>query len=73
MKEKYDHRLLLKHLPSDLRVFLEHIQVYMIEKYFIHIYIHNVSIINFFCTFCHKSLVIFMIYGESIFVIMKYL
>lgn len=28
MKEKYDHRLLLKHLPSDLRVFLEHIQVY---------------------------------------------
>lgn len=27
MKEKYDHRVLLKHLPSDLRVFLEHIQV----------------------------------------------
>lgn len=27
MKEKYDHRLLLKHLPSDLRAFLEHIQV----------------------------------------------
>lgn len=27
MKEKYDHRLLLKHLPADLRVFLEHIQV----------------------------------------------
>ncbi|XP_033224062.1 tau-tubulin kinase homolog Asator isoform X3 [Belonocnema kinseyi] len=26
MKEKYDHRLLLKHLPSDLRSFLEHIQ-----------------------------------------------
>ncbi|XP_043249796.1 tau-tubulin kinase homolog Asator isoform X2 [Colletes gigas] len=26
MKEKYDHRLLLKHLPSDLRVFLDHIQ-----------------------------------------------
>ncbi|XP_026462717.1 tau-tubulin kinase homolog Asator-like, partial [Ctenocephalides felis] len=26
MKEKYDHRLLLKHLPSDLRQFLEHIQ-----------------------------------------------
>ncbi|XP_043290115.1 tau-tubulin kinase homolog Asator isoform X3 [Venturia canescens] len=26
LKEKYDHRLLLKHLPSDLRVFLEHIQ-----------------------------------------------
>lgn len=26
MKEKYDHRLLLKHLPADLRVFLEHIQ-----------------------------------------------
>lgn len=26
MKEKYDHRLLLKHLPSDLRIFLEHIQ-----------------------------------------------
>lgn len=26
MKENYDHRLLLKHLPSDLRVFLEHIQ-----------------------------------------------
>ncbi|XP_015172163.1 PREDICTED: uncharacterized protein LOC107064249 isoform X1 [Polistes dominula] len=26
MKEKYDHRLLLKHLPSDLRLFLEHIQ-----------------------------------------------
>lgn len=33
MKEKYDHRLLLKHLPSDLRVFLEHIQVYIsLEK-----------------------------------------
>lgn len=27
MKENYDHRLLLKHLPSDLRQFLEHIQV----------------------------------------------
>ncbi|XP_059482107.1 uncharacterized protein LOC132200567 isoform X2 [Neocloeon triangulifer] len=27
MKEKYDHRLLLKHLPSDLRQFLEHIQL----------------------------------------------
>lgn len=27
LKEKYDHRLLLKHLPSDLRLFLEHIQV----------------------------------------------
>ncbi|XP_046741888.1 uncharacterized protein LOC124408761 isoform X3 [Diprion similis] len=26
MKEKYDHTLLLRHLPSDLRVFLEHIQ-----------------------------------------------
>lgn len=26
MKEKYDHKLLLKHLPSDLRQFLEHIQ-----------------------------------------------
>ncbi|EFN88725.1 Tau-tubulin kinase 1 [Harpegnathos saltator] len=26
MKEKYDHRLLLKHLPSDLRIFLEYIQ-----------------------------------------------
>nr|CAD7397299.1 unnamed protein product [Timema poppensis] len=26
MKEKYDHRLLLKHLPSDLRQFLDHIQ-----------------------------------------------
>ncbi|XP_017764470.1 PREDICTED: uncharacterized protein LOC108553902 isoform X2 [Eufriesea mexicana] len=26
MKEKYDHRLLLKHLPADLRVFLEHVQ-----------------------------------------------
>uniref|UniRef100_A0A1B6KQV4 Protein kinase domain-containing protein n=1 Tax=Graphocephala atropunctata TaxID=36148 RepID=A0A1B6KQV4_9HEMI len=26
MKEKYDHRALLKHLPSDLRLFLEHIQ-----------------------------------------------
>ncbi|XP_015123077.1 tau-tubulin kinase homolog Asator isoform X1 [Diachasma alloeum] len=26
LKEKYDHRLLLKHLPSDLRLFLEHIQ-----------------------------------------------
>uniref|UniRef100_A0ABD2W3Y4 Protein kinase domain-containing protein n=1 Tax=Trichogramma kaykai TaxID=54128 RepID=A0ABD2W3Y4_9HYME len=26
MKENYDHKLLLKHLPSDLRVFLEHIQ-----------------------------------------------
>lgn len=26
MKEKYDHRLLLKHLPSDFRQFLEHMQ-----------------------------------------------
>lgn len=26
MKEKYDHKLLLKHLPSDLNKFLEHIQ-----------------------------------------------
>ncbi|XP_076164086.1 tau-tubulin kinase asator isoform X1 [Ptiloglossa arizonensis] len=26
MKESYDHRLLLKHLPSDFRLFLEHIQ-----------------------------------------------
>lgn len=26
MKEKYDHKLLLKHLPSDLRLFLDHIQ-----------------------------------------------
>lgn len=26
MKEKYDHRLLLKHLPSELRLFLEHVQ-----------------------------------------------
>ncbi|XP_011495946.1 PREDICTED: uncharacterized protein LOC105360678 [Ceratosolen solmsi marchali] len=26
MKENYDHKLLLKHLPSDLRIFLEHIQ-----------------------------------------------
>ena len=26
MKEKYDHRLLLKHLPSDFRQFLEHLQ-----------------------------------------------
>ncbi|XP_015369788.1 PREDICTED: uncharacterized protein LOC107165871 isoform X2 [Diuraphis noxia] len=26
MKENYDHRSLLKHLPSDLRQFLEHIQ-----------------------------------------------
>ncbi|XP_016944095.2 tau-tubulin kinase homolog Asator isoform X2 [Drosophila suzukii] len=25
-KEKYDHRILLKHLPSDLKQFLEHIQ-----------------------------------------------
>lgn len=25
MKEKYDHRLLLKHLPSDFRQFLDHI------------------------------------------------
>lgn len=29
MKEKYDHRLLLKHLPSDLKQFLDHIQVIM--------------------------------------------
>lgn len=27
MKENYDHRSLLKHLPSDIRQFLEHIQV----------------------------------------------
>jgi hypothetical protein len=26
MKEKYDHRLLLKHLPSDFKQFLEHLQ-----------------------------------------------
>lgn len=26
IKEKYDHRLLLKHLPSDFKQFLEHIQ-----------------------------------------------
>ncbi|XP_043483044.1 tau-tubulin kinase homolog Asator isoform X2 [Leptopilina heterotoma] len=26
LKEKYDYRLLLKHLPSDFRLFLEHIQ-----------------------------------------------
>ncbi|KAK2727888.1 tau-tubulin kinase homolog Asator-like isoform X2 [Artemia franciscana] len=26
MKERYDHRLLLKHLPSDFRQFLEHVQ-----------------------------------------------
>ncbi|KAK9746295.1 Protein kinase domain [Popillia japonica] len=26
MKEKYDHRLLLKHLPSDFKQFLDHIQ-----------------------------------------------
>lgn len=26
MKERYDHRLLLKHLPTDFRQFLEHIQ-----------------------------------------------
>ncbi|KAK4297480.1 hypothetical protein Pmani_030101, partial [Petrolisthes manimaculis] len=26
MKEKYDHRLLIKHLPSDFKQFLEHIQ-----------------------------------------------
>ncbi|KAM3956062.1 LOW QUALITY PROTEIN: tau-tubulin kinase asator [Aphomia sociella] len=26
MKEKYDHRLLLKHLPNELRQFLDHVQ-----------------------------------------------
>jgi hypothetical protein len=26
MKERYDHRLLLKHLPSDFRQFLDHLQ-----------------------------------------------
>ena len=26
IKEKYDHRLLLKHLPSDFKQFLDHIQ-----------------------------------------------
>lgn len=26
MKEKYEHRLLIKHLPSDFKQFLEHIQ-----------------------------------------------
>ena len=26
MKEKYDHRVLLKHLPSEFKQFLEHIQ-----------------------------------------------
>ena len=25
MKEKYDHRILIKHLPSDFRQFLDHI------------------------------------------------
>lgn len=29
MKDNYDHRSLLKHLPSDIRQFLEHIQVKM--------------------------------------------
>lgn len=33
MKEKYDHRLLLKHLPADLRVFLEHIQVCVYKNF----------------------------------------
>ena len=28
MKEKYDHRLLLKHLPSDFKQFMEHLQVF---------------------------------------------
>ena len=26
MKEKYDHRLLLKHLPSDFKQLMEHLQ-----------------------------------------------
>ena len=26
MKEKYDHRTLIKHMPSDFKQFLEHIQ-----------------------------------------------
>jgi len=33
MKEKYDHRLLLKHLPTDLKQFLEHIQVSFISVF----------------------------------------
>lgn len=55
MKEKYDHRLLLKHLPSDLKQFLDHIQsleypdkpdyqVYLCFKYS---YIFNISFILF--------------------------
>lgn len=71
MKEKYDHRLLLKHLPSDLRVFLEHIQVYMIEKYSAHIHIYNVRI-NFFPHFLSQIFRFFYMIN-FIFTIMKYL
>lgn len=35
MKENYDHRLLLKHLPSDLRQFLEHVQVIIYYYFFL--------------------------------------
>lgn len=41
MKENYDHRSLLKHLPSDLRQFLEHIQV----QIFISLLIRSINFI----------------------------
>ena len=34
MKEKYDHRLLLKHLPSDFKQFMEHLQVNIVSDLF---------------------------------------
>lgn len=67
MKEKYDHRLLLKHLPSDLRVFLEHIQVYMIEKYSTYICIYNVRVIFFLVHFLSQIFSDFYNYNKFYF------
>jgi len=41
IKENYDHRSLLKHLPSDIRQFLEHIQVIVLNNY-LYIYIEQI-------------------------------
>lgn len=49
MKENYDHRSFLKHLPSDLRQFLEHIQVCTFRLWTI--YVFKIYIYLIFCVF----------------------
>lgn len=49
MKERYDHRLLLKHLPSDLRQFLEHVQVFCLFSLIYFLYIKADFLSNFLC------------------------